>query len=52
MTQKLCERNLREFVQREVGVLLCSDVAKIGISTDEMDWVIQLNVPQDRDEYI
>lgn len=52
MTQKRRQRNLELFAQCDTGVLLCTDVAARGIDIPDVDWVVQMDIPQDPDAYI
>lgn len=52
MTQNRREKSLSQFSGSEAGVLLCTDVAARGIDIADVDWVVQLDVPQDPDAYI
>lgn len=41
-----------EFCQAEKGILLCTDVAARGLDIPAVDWILQLDPPDDPREYI
>lgn len=42
----------RDFIQKDKGVLLCTDVAARGLDIPEVDWIVQYDPPDDTREYI
>lgn len=52
MTQKKRQFQLSQFTNSTNGVLLCTDVAARGIDISDVEWVVQLDIPQDPDSYI
>ncbi|GMH49560.1 hypothetical protein TrLO_g5827 [Triparma laevis f. longispina] len=41
-----------EFLEKPSAVLLCTDVASRGLDFPNVDWVIQLDAPEDKQTYI
>lgn len=52
MSQNKRQRSLSDFAQAQAAILLCTDVAARGIDIPDVDWVVQMDAPQDPDAYI
>lgn len=52
LSQKKRDRALQGFAESENAVLMCTDVAARGIDIPDVDWVVQMDPPQDPDAYI
>jgi ATP-dependent RNA helicase DDX18/HAS1 len=51
-TQQKRSSTFRDFIQKETGTLLCTDVAARGLDIPEVDWIVQYDPPDDTKEYI
>ena len=52
MTQQMRERVLRRFREGTVEVLVATDVAARGLDVDEIDLVVNYDLPQDPEDYV
>ncbi len=52
ITQQMRERVLRRFRDGTVEVLVATDVAARGLDIDEVDLVVNLDLPQDPEDYV
>lgn len=52
MKQKQRNSALRAFSEMDGGVLLCTDVAARGLDLPDVDWIVQLDPPQDPDAFV
>lgn len=52
MSQNKRQRSLSDFAQAQAAILFCTDVAARGIDIPDVDWVVQMDAPQDPDAYI
>lgn len=52
MSQNKRQRSLSDFAEAQAAILFCTDVAARGIDIPDVDWVVQLDAPQDPDAYI
>jgi ATP-dependent RNA helicase DDX10/DBP4 len=41
-----------QFVEKRQAVLICTDIAARGVDFPAVDWVIQLDAPEDKNTYI
>ncbi|BCX48128.1 RNA helicase [Haloferula helveola] len=52
ITQQMRERVLKRFRDRTIDVLVATDVAARGLDIDEIDLVINYDLPQDPEDYV
>lgn len=53
MVQKRREKSMDRFRETETGIaLFCTDVAARGLDVDNVDWVVQVDAPQDPSQFV
>lgn len=52
LVQKRREKTMKRFREGTGGVLFCTDVAARGLDVDDIQWVIQMDAPQDPSQFV
>jgi len=52
MVQKRRSKTYESFIEKEAGVLICTDVAARGLDIPDVDWIVQYDAPQDPSFFI
>lgn len=52
LVQKRREKAMERFREAQGGALFCTDVAARGLDVSDIDWVVQLDAPQDPSQFV